>query len=249
MKYTRILVLAGMVAGASSTGVSATNGPTNFTWATRCIPGSLTTCAAVQVSYSGNTVSMSIWNMSWGASNNFILTQLGLVNNVNVVPAVSQVSGQTGFINGPHPWALFNNITPKHLTIDFLTSANSSGGQPVNNAYNGIVNTCNSAYTSGNYWVNSLGSACGVTPPVPGQAVSFNFSTTGLTGWNLTKSSLYWTIQDPGGTNYTCYSGALKAECDPATPEPVTLALMGTGLLGLALPAVRRRRRRHDLEL
>ncbi len=244
MKKSRAFVVAALLAGVAATGASATNGPTSQTWSNVCVSSSLSTCSSVQVSYNSltNLVTMSIWNLGTGLSLNQILTQIGLLNNVNIVPLGSTVSGMTGYSNGPAPWALFNNQQPNgggQITLDFLAATGSNNaGNPVSTSNNGIVNSCSALAATGKYWV----SQCGGT-----KGVSFSFSVASTTGWNLNQSQLYYKVQNgPNGNSFECLTGSTGATaCGTTTPpEPMTLGLLATGLGGVALPAMRRRRRR-----
>ncbi len=243
MKKSTFIALA-VLTGLGATGVSATNGPTSQTWNNVCVSSSLSTCASISVSYNSvtNLVTMSIWNLGTGLSLNQILTQIGLINNVNIVPVGSTVSGMTGYINGPSPWALFNNQQPNgggQITLDFLSATGSNpAGNPVSTANNGIVNSCSSLAGTGKYWVSQCGG---------GTAVSFSFGVTSTTGWNLGQSQLYYKVQNgPNGNSFECLTGSTGPTACGATttPEPVTLTLLATGLGGVALPALRRRRKR-----
>lgn len=242
MRKLRALIIVSLLTGVAATGASATN--PSRTWSNFCVSSSLSTCASVQVSFNSvtNLVSMSIWNLGTGLSLNQILTQIGLINNVNIVPIGSTVSGMTGYINGPAPWALFNNQQPNgggQITLDFLAATGSNkAGNPVSTSNNGIVSSCSSLASSGKYWVSQCGG---------GTAVSFNFSVASTTGWNLSQSQLYYKVQNgPNGNSFECLTGSTGSTACGATttPEPVTLTLLATGLGGVALPALRRRRKR-----
>ncbi len=244
MKKLRALLVLTLLTGAGATASSATNGPTSQTWSNVCVSSSLSTCASVQVSFNSlaNVVSMSIWNLGTGLSLNQILTQIGLLNNVNIVPVGSTVSGMTGYINGPSPWALFNNQQPNgggQITLDFLAAtASNRAGNPVSTSNNGIVNSCSALAGSGKYWVSQCGGGTGV---------SFSFSVVSTSGWDLSQSQLYYKVQNgPNGNSFECLTGSSGGTAcgTTTTPEPVTLTLLATGLGGVALPALRRRRRR-----
>lgn len=244
MKKAGAFVVVALLTGVAATGASATNTPSNHTWNNVCVSSSLSTCASVQVSFNSltNLVTMSIWNLGTGLSLNQILTQIGLLNNVNIVPIGSTVSGMTGYVNGPKPWALFNNQQPNgggQITLDFLAAtATNKAGNPVSTSNNGIVNSCSSLASTGKYWVSQCGGGIGV---------SFSFSVASTTGWNLNQSQLYYKVQNgPNGNSFECLTGSTGSTACGATttPEPVTLGLLATGLGGMALPALRRRRRR-----
>ncbi len=247
MRRMHRIVLAAALVGASATGASAANGPTDYTWNDVCVASSLSTCASVEVGYVASTgvVTMKIWNLGTGASLNQILTQLGLMNNVNVVPLGSSVTGMTGFINGPAPWSLYNNQQPSgggRITLDFLAASGSNRNRQTSTSNNGIVNSCSTLASSGKYWVSQCGG---------GTAVSFSFSASGLAGWDLTLSRLYYKVQNgPNGNSFECLTGSTGSTAcgGTTTPEPVTLALLATGLSGVALPTLRRRRRRSEPE-
>jgi hypothetical protein len=62
-----------------------------------------------------------------------------------------------------------------------------------------------------------------------------------MTGFDTTHGSFDWTINELAGGG----SGSFSATAVAAAPEPTALALLGTGLIGLAgLTTLRRRRRR-----
>ncbi len=247
MRLTRAVLLAGALVAASSTRASASPPPlSDYTWNNICVASSLTTCASIRVFFNTTTnlVTMKIWNLGTGASLNQILTQIGLTNNVNIVPTGSTVSSMTGYAAGSNTslWALFNNQHPNgggNITLDFLgaTGANGGGG-PSSSSNNGIVNSCSALASSDKYWVSQCGG---------GMAVSFDFGVSSTTGWDLAQSQVYFKAQNgPSGNSVECFTGSTgDTACNPTTaPEPATLLLLGTGLSLAALPAARRRRRR-----
>jgi len=246
MRLTRAVLLAGALVTASTTRAAASPPPvTDYTWNNICVASSLTTCASIRVFFNttSNMVTMKIWNLGTGASLNQILTQIGLTNNVNIVPTGSAVSTMTGYAAGSHTslWSLFNNQHPSgggSITLDFLgATGTSGGGNPSSSSNNGIVNSCSTLASSNKYWVSQCGG---------GTAVSFDFGVTSTTGWDLAQSEVYFKAQNgPNGNSFECLTGSTGSTAcgTTVTPEPVTLLLLATGLSLVALPVARRRRR------
>lgn len=217
-----------------------------------CTTGSVRTCASVQVTTApykqGKTVGTEVWirirnlqgTHATDNTGGSLVTKLGLT-----APDVGMASSLSVTYETPAEaiWAAndkypgeYWGITDKPIggPIEFSTSVNGTKGG---------IQGCDSSRANPPSYFRTCGDAGWIV---------FHFVTDG--SWTADQAEIAYGVQavqlDDG--SYQCRSGenCFPDESPPTTevvPEPATMVLMGSGLLGITL-ARRRRRRTGELE-
>src|SRR3989442_7203086 len=222
---------------------------TERTWLNVCGGGSFTTCASVQLAVSGSQVTIHVWNLSGfsGSSAGAVFTGIGFFN----IGTAAVTSRTMTVISGPaRPGG-----TPTAWVLDNLGPINQIGG----GVQLDIVATTGTSDVN-----NSIANACPISSPpesplpgggnqlwqnpcaIPASSLTSGWVTIQFTlasgTWYLTTTELLVKAQNgPNGLSTTCVTG-VGGNCS-VVPEPISMALLGTGLLGLGgVKLVRRRR-------
>jgi PEP-CTERM motif len=179
---------------------------------------------------------------------------LGKLAVLGAVLAASAPFASATPIAGGSTFTVGGDISGTSSTTPTLTNVIASGGQ---GTFNDVVIVSDLITANSVTW-NLVSGIVGDTftiKPSDGQVITFTVSSVTLGPDN--SASGIGTLTDTGGTNYTADTNAIWSESitaagqasftfdttvPSATPEPSSLILLGTGLLGSASMLVRRRR-------
>lgn len=247
MKALRRTVFA---AGAA-VALSATTAQAQVFFDNYCVSGSYQVCASVRVFSSGPLLTMQVWNLENVESpTDDPTTGLGLAHTITSVGLYHSGTAWAGTVNdfsaswvtGPNPgdrtdvtgsWSQPANDISTLAGINLEASGGSSG--------NDGINGC-TLLPGGTKW-----QTCASFAGVPYMEFQFVLSSE----FSLDDLELRWHSQQTGWDN----EGSLKCDTGGAgdypacgvVPEPITMVLVGSGLLGIGGVGLRRRRKGLDV--
>jgi hypothetical protein len=240
----RLAAALGLLA-VSATGAAADG----FKSWTVCGGSTFSTCGSVRLNVVGNTVTLSVRNLSgmWGTNGGTVFTGIGLANvppgTRAMVPDGGLVSGMSGPTRGgdaPNRWMLINPEKPigDGIWLDMATATRGVG--------NGIASSCGNGSLPGgvDLYMTATCGRDGVTNASMNRGwvtISFDVNET----WDPATSGTELMIKGrtADGAQTLCITGENCGAAD-VVPEPFTIALVGSGLAGIGL--LRRRRKNGD---
>ncbi len=213
-----------------------------------CGGNAFNTCASVDVTVSGSNVTLRVWNLSgfFGSYANTVFTGIGF-ENVGTAAGVSgslTMSGPVRPGNTPSQWVIKNSKQiGGGVNLDMVSTVPQ--GSSVNSSIaSDCANPAQLPSGSNQLWQNPCAMPGGLSDP---GWIVMNFQITGT--WDLTNTFLLVKGQNgPNGASTECITGGSSQNCADfgVVPEPITIALLGTGLAGVGGAGWLRRRRKHD---
>ena len=246
-----------------------------YQWWNVCGGTAFNTCASVDISLvSTGRMRMRVWNRSGSPDATGALTPTSTVftaigfYNIGQVSANATSLAMSGGVHlndygqAPDEWRLRNDERVRNNgSIDESGNLQIGGGVRLemaastdNGVDDGIIRDCapDSQFPGGtnNFWANP----CAGAPNWMSDAgwIVFEFDFTGSWGSLATTQINIHGQNGPNDWSTHCISGGNNANCfdlPPETevvPEPITMILVGTGLVGVG--AARRRRRKDQLD-
>lgn len=249
MKH-RVLAL-GMAGGLlAAPQMASAGGPGFLNFDNYCVTGAIQVCASVRIQSMAGHLSMQVWNLQGTLGSVNTITSVGLYHLGAPAFAGTVSSYDVNYVQSGH-----NTDIKSYWTTGGATDIKTLGGKNTELALgtsgnNGVTGCVNPGGKNSHHW-----STCNSFPGVPYVQFDFNFANNAqfdLTGtqlrWHSTQVPVAGSLKcDTGGFgDYPPCVGSNGGGGGNVAPEPMSLVLLATGLVGIGGGALRRRRKAEE---
>lgn len=246
----RAMLALGIAGGLlAAPAVASAGGPGFLNFDNYCVTGAVQVCASVRIQSTAGHLSMQVWNLQGTLGVTNTITAIGLYHSNSLYKFTGSVSSYAvNYVQNGH-----NTNIKSYWTQQGGTDVKTLGGKNSElylgtGGNSGITGCTNPGGKNLSHW-----STCNSFPGIPYVQFDFNFAnnaqfdlTSAQIRWHSTQVPIAGSLKcDTGGYgDYPPCVGRSGGGGNNVTPEPVTMALLATGLAGMGGGALTRRRKR-----